>query len=183
MRNIYGYGSVGGEDIVGDDDDGMVGADDEEEMLRDIVSGAGDADSLARTMKMLRNIDPNAVALVKRRQQRRRRQILGLSSTVAIPAGGSLIVQAQPQRDFRVERIIIPSSIASAFQIDDAKVGQNSQFIAAGSLPGETFTEVAIDAYVHFDTANLGNLIFLSVTNISALPVIFRASLLGTSLV
>jgi hypothetical protein len=36
---------------------------------------------------------------------------------------------------------------------------------------------------VHFDTANLGNLIFLSVTNISALPVIFRASLLGTSLV
>ena len=176
----YGYGAVGGGDIVGNDE--IVG-DDEEAMIREMVSGAGDADALAERMKMLRNIDPNAVALVQRRTQRRRRQMLGMVSAGAVAVGASALIQAQPQRDFRVERITIPSSIASSFLLDDAKVGQNSQFIAAGSLPGETFTEVAIDNYVHFDTANLGNLIFLAVTNVGIAPVVFRATLLGTSLV
>jgi hypothetical protein len=172
---------VGGGDIVGDDEE-IVG-DDEEAMIREMVSGAGDADALAARMKMLRNIDPQAVALVQRRTQRRRRQMLGMVSAGAVAVGASALIQAQPQRDFRVERITIPSSIASSFLLDDAKVGQNSQFIAAGSLPGETFTEVAIDNYVHFDTANLGNLIFLAVTNVGLAPVVFRATLLGTSLV
>jgi hypothetical protein len=88
-------------------------------------------------------------------------------------------VEFRPQQLLRVERIIIPSEIAPDVFVNDIKVGNLSQLLTTGGLPGSAFSEVAIDAYLHFDSAEIGNTISLILTNTSAVNVTFKSMILG----
>jgi len=111
---------------------------------------------------------------------RKRRLVSGVPST-SVNAASVADITTQPQELFMIERITVPSDIAFFFIFTDIKVGQRSQLVSAGQLPCGAFTEVAVDSYVHFDTASVGNLVTLSVQNIDASTRTFRAMLLGKS--
>lgn len=119
-------------------------------------------------------------SVVSNTPDKARRLIQGIAP-VSVAAAALADVTCAPQQLFRTERVIIPSSIAFFFAIEDVKVGNRSQFVASGQVPGAAFTEVAIDAYVHWDTANVGNIITVSVQNIDTATHVFRAVLFGTA--
>lgn len=178
MYGRQGYGSIGGpDDIVGGGmPDAIIG------QLGAIIGamGPGQQAALAAQLAQARAIDPNASAVVARTRDKRRRLIMGPDPTV-VSAGTAATIQLQPQQLFRTERLIIPSDIAPFFRIDDIRVGNRSQLVTTGSLPGSAFSEVAIDAYVEFDSADIGNLISLTVFNTDDEDQTFLAMLLGTA--
>lgn len=147
---------VAGEELVGEDE--IVG-------LEEIVGAAA-------AHKLVRKVQPN----------RKRRLMSGVTPT-SVAAAATADISTQPQDLFRIERVIVPSDIAFSFIFTDIKVGQRSQFVAAASIPCGAFTETSVDSYVSFDTANVGNLVVLSVQNVSspAATLTFRAMLLGTA--
>jgi hypothetical protein len=120
--------------------------------------------------------------IVRQSPTMRRRLVSGVPSTL-VTSGSVADITIQPQEMFRIERIIVPSDIAFSFIFTDIKVGQASQLVAAGQLPCGAFTEVAVDSYVSFATANVGNVVILSVQNIDSSDQTFRAMLLGTAAV
>jgi hypothetical protein len=105
---------------------------------------------------------------------------LGLNSAAAIAAGASLTISSQPQETFRPERYAVASSIAASFVVNDIKIGKNSQFLTFDVVPAEVFSNLAVGVDMKLDTANLGNLISVTVTNISAAASFFYSSLIGT---
>lgn len=190
----YDYGFVGE-----DNDDSFVGAS-PEEMLQQIVAGheiigydligddeiVGDDELIGEEIIGARRVRRPAggTRVVKTQPNQRRRLITGVPPLVLLSAtqGDS---QTQPQDLFRVERVTVPSNIAFDFVFIDIKIGQKSQLVASGQLPCGAFTEVAVDNYVQFDTASIGNLITLSVLNVTspAATQTFRAVLVGTAAV
>lgn len=174
----YGYGSVGGpDDIVGGAPYDIVGA-----QLQSIIGSMSPSDkaALAASLQQARQIDPHAAGVVPRTRDKRRRLIMG-PDPVVVATGDSEDVALQPQQLFRTERLIIPSEIAPFFRIDDIRVGNRSQLVTTGALPASAFSEVAIDAYVEFDTADIGNIITLTVTNTDDEDQTFLCMLLGTA--
>lgn len=120
-------------------------------------------------------------SVVSNTPDKARRLILGVPPTV-VAFGAEATITSAPQQLFRTERVIIPSNIAFSFSILDVKVGNRSQFVAAGEVPAAAFTEVAIDAYVHWDTANVGNLITILISNTDTVgSKTFRGVLFGTA--
>lgn len=100
---------------------------------------------------------------------------------VDIPAGATVTVFAQPQQVFKAHRLVIPSDFAGFVLVNDIKVGNRSQLVSTGGvLPGRMFSEFSTDEVINFDTAQISQLITLTVTNIatSDLPV-FVAGLKG----
>lgn len=195
------------DDDYGDDDED----EDMDDMLAEIISGADDDDDdddevdigrrrrpggprrprtfgrRVRMNKQLRALlrariaDPKAVSVRTRKQSRRRRWLIPIPTTT-LAASASAEVTIQPQRLVKPKRIIIPSSIADDFDFTDIKVGQQSQFVAGGEVPAACLVETSVDAYVDFDTANIGNLISLEVTNTDAgAPHDFKGCILGTA--
>jgi hypothetical protein len=163
---VYEYGSVGAS---------------EESMFRQLVSGDHQqlvgGDQLVGAEELV-----GATRVVRQQAKMRRRLVSGVPSTV-VTSGSVADITIQPQELFRIERIIVPSDIAFSFIFTDIKVGQASQLVAAGQLPCGAFTEVAVDSYVSFATANVGNVVILSVQNIDSVDATFRAMLLGTAAV
>ena len=96
--------------------------------------------------------------------------------------GANVIINAQPQVNFRPSRLVIPDSIAPSFMINDFKIGMRSQLVAPGSIPAQSFTQNAVGTAMALDTVNVGQFVTLDVTNVAAQPVNFAASLFGTTL-
>ena len=96
--------------------------------------------------------------------------------------GANVIINAQPQVNFRPSRLVIPDSIAPSFMINDFKIGMRSQLVAPGSIPAQSFTQTAVGTAMALDTVNVGQFVTLDVTNVAAQPVNFAASLFGTTL-
>ncbi|MBQ96181.1 MAG: hypothetical protein CL510_10215, partial [Actinobacteria bacterium] len=89
-----------------------------------------------------------------------RRQVLPVPATV-VPANGVAQVQVQPQRLFKGKRLSLTQTDgAGAFvtgcRIADLKIGQNSQFVAAGNQPVECYKPEAVSSYVDLDDADIG---------------------------
>lgn len=146
-------------------------------MYQDLVNGPGP--------DLVGGPGPDLVGarIVPHGPQRSRRLICGATPT-SVANSATADISIQPQDLFRTDRIIVPSDIAFSFIFTDIKVGQRSQLVAAASLPCGAFTEVAVDCYVTFDTAAVGNLIVLSVQNLDTVNTItFRAMLLGRAAV
>lgn len=172
-------------------DYGFVGAS-PEEMLSQIISGeeivgyelVGDEELIGNEEIVGAVRRSGGTRVVRTQPNQRRRLITGVPPLVLASAtqGDS---QTQPQDLFRVERVTVPSNIAFDFVFIDIKIGQKSQLVASGQLPCGAFTEVAVDNYVQFDTASVGNLITLSVLNVTspAATQTFRAVLVGTAAV
>jgi hypothetical protein len=98
----------------------------------------------------------------------------------ALLAAATVDIAAYPQRGFRPHRLVVPSTLGVLFKINDIKVGQETQYVASGTVYGECFSEVAVAVVLKGTRANLGNNIILNVTNRDAANTqTFSAMLLG----
>lgn len=92
-------------------------------------------------------------------------------------------ISLQPQRPFRPEKFRASSThTAPFFTITAYSIGQDNQFVGPGSIPCDLFSEVALYSEISAYTANLGNLITMTVQNIDAATRDFRSAFFGTSL-
>lgn len=108
-------------------------------------------------------------------------QFLGFDSVTPILPDSSAVITAQPWRPFRPDTLVIPRDIARPFLINDIKIGKNSQFVGAGSIPAEAFSgEERIK--LKFDTAQIAQDISITVTNTSLKGIRFVASMSGVAL-
>lgn len=128
-----------------------------------------------------REIDPRSVLIVNRGETRRREYPLGFESRAPILPGASQIVKADPQITFRGERLVVPSTIALFFVIEDVLVGNAGQLVSSTPVPAATFSETAIGVRLLFDTSYLGTISF-RVRNVGPDALVFRATLIGTAL-
>lgn len=85
----------------------------------------------------------------------------------------------QPQIPFRTERIVVPSNIGVDFDISDVKVGNTSQFVASGNVPGLTFSEQGFDVALKGDTAYIAQAITIQVQNLSGVDKSFACCVIG----
>jgi hypothetical protein len=97
----------------------------------------------------------------------------------AIPA--AVVVEARPTQAFRVERLVIPSSLAELFVIEDIWVGNVTQLAVAGSIPAAAFAADALDNYVSMDAAAAGTSIRFRVRYVGKDPkgAVFYGALIG----
>lgn len=108
-----------------------------------------------------------------------REYVMGIDSVNTVAAAASLSIASRPQVVFRPDRIIVPSTIAGSFLINDLKVGKNSQFVNSTAVPAEAFTQGAVGVRLKMDTAQISQDLVVSVTNISAGALRFNAAIIG----
>lgn len=106
---------------------------------------------------------------------RLQRLALGIGVT-AVAATSSAVVTVTPQVPFKLERFI---SQSTGLTINDVKVGTNSQFVGAGSIPVEIFARDAIGVGLKGDTAVPGVDIALYVSNATAGSLNLAGAYLG----
>jgi hypothetical protein len=99
-----------------------------------------------------------------------------------IPPGGEADIEVKPQVYFRGERLAIPPTIARYFDILDIKVGKDSQLAATGTMPGESFSALAVGVRMELDTAKPGIVITIRVRNVDTAPHDFKAVMYGAVL-
>jgi hypothetical protein len=128
------------------------------------------AQSAART--------PNAAVLREQQPTKARRYPLGFVQ-LAIAAGATATINAQPQVTFRPERFVVPRLVAPSFLINQIVIGKNPQLVAVGQVPADAFTEDSVETGLGLDTANVGQLISLQVQNATAAVADFRAVMIG----
>jgi hypothetical protein len=155
--------------------------------FQDMLRQAARAGAQAQARKMgpmhFRAPPPNVrTAMLREIPPREVREFpMPASSQVAVPPG-SFLVNVFPQNPFKVKRLVVVSSVAPSFTIEDIKVGTSSQLVAAGSLPAQAFTELAVAIPLVGDTATPGIQISLQITNITGAATFFRALMIGTAL-
>lgn len=185
MDPMFGYdedfsGSIGGDgttEIVGADDlEVLLGADE----LDLLMGAAAQRPRPSTVMNRARQIDPNAVAVMQRRLTTRRKFPLGFPA-IDLPAGGSALLETNPQFVFRPERLVVPSDIAFDVRLQDVKVGTQSQFVSTDAVPAAVFSEVAINTGISFRTAEIGNGVSFTAINTTGAVVRFSAAIIGTS--
>jgi hypothetical protein len=170
-------GAIGADYLIGDDDDDDDDDDDVDDLVDDLVSG--EEEIVGRRRRRRRKGVRRGKRVIRRRYSRDRRYPLGFTPTdIATTVTSS--IAAAPQNLYRPERLIIPSEIAPDIGVVDVKVGTQSQFAQNTEVPASVFSEVAIDAYVHFDSAKVGNQVYIQARNKSAGTVNFTAALIGT---
>ncbi len=195
-EELVGYGAIGGEaddmlrELTGVSGEEIIGL---EEIIGAMPPTRARNLALARLQQAKRNAQArrggaparpaagSTVEVVQVKNRRHRLLIAGVGPTAAIASLATLAVQIQPQRTFKPKLLSVPSSIALFFALDDVKVGQDSQFATSNQVPCECFSEVAVNAEIDWDTANIGNTITLLVVNIdtTAPTRIFRALIKG----
>jgi hypothetical protein len=188
---IIGYDEIVGDDMLEDwFEEGDVGADydDLEAMLgaaprrRGRLMGnaarRGAALKRARLMAAASKAAGGSAMVRSESPTESRQLVIGLQS-LAVPAGATVTVVTRPQILFRPTRLVVPSAVAPAFTIDDIKVGNKSQFVAAGPVPAEAFSQTAFSTPLKIDTAQISMDLIVQATNISAAPADFRASFFG----
>ena len=133
-----------------------------------------------------------STACVQRESPRRRRLVaeeptnerqfpIGFLATNIAP-GAEEDIEVKPQVYFRGERLAIPPTIARYFDILDIKVGKDSQLAATGTMPGESFSALAVGARMELDTAKPGIVITIRVRNVDTVAHDFKAIMYGAVL-
>jgi hypothetical protein len=106
---------------------------------------------------------------------------IGFESSAGVAGGATASISVLPQVVYRGERLALTATIATQFDIQDIKVGKDSQLAVSGQLPGECFSNVSIGVRMVLDTAEPGVQIVLNVINTtSATTATFKAVLYGT---
>jgi hypothetical protein len=178
-------GEVSGDQIVGLDD--IIGDDDDlaEVFSGDMYVGADTTamlkNKVAQLTRALKGVQVGNKKIIRDPVKVMRVQVLPLPVT-AVVHGTTEDIEASPQRPMRVERLIVPSFVARYFTITNFSVGQDPQFIAAGEVSAQTYSEVAVGTRLQGNTANVGNRINLSIKNIDAADQTFYGSISGTVL-
>jgi hypothetical protein len=133
-------------------------------------------------------VPPRNALVQDRGPERAGREVLPMSTGVAILPTQSAQITARPQRvAFRPERVFISaagtSGGAADWVVNDIKIGNRSQFSQSGDVPGDMFATNAIDGFVSFETAQTAMDVVMVVTyiglNESGVP--FFASIVGTA--
>lgn len=125
----------------------------------------------------------NAHALTPRRFVKAREYTLGFSGApVAIAAAATSVLKAQPQVPFRGRRLIIPSDVAGALIINNLIIGKNPVLVSADPVSARAYTEVGVGVDLNMDTAQISQLISLSLTNNSGASVSVTPTLIGTAM-
>lgn len=138
---------------------------------------------LAGRLHEARQVDPHAVAVVQRPQDRRREFPVGLVSPGPTPFGTSAQATAFPQVTFRPERLVIPSQIAPFFTIDAIIVGKDNQSVSFDPIPATMFSEVGVGVRLNLKTAVVGMQIIIRFTNVDPLQQTrtFSGGIIGTA--
>lgn len=181
-----GYDIIGASDIVGselafghsqyDDLDYAFGA------SRALVVGADPGSALANPGQVATALASRHSAMVVPRQVTKAREYpLGFPTTTVAGGNTTATISASPQVPFRGRRLIIPSDIAGAFLVNDLKVGKNSMFPTSNPVPARAFTELGVGTDLNLDTAQISQLISLSVQNTSGSSQDFNACIIGTA--
>lgn len=153
------YDIVGDTEIVGDAVDELLSG------YSDELSGYGEEIIGAPQRAKVRNVKATKL----------QRLALGIGST-SVAATSSSIVTVTPQVPFKLERFI---SQSVSLSVADIKVGTNSQFVGAGSIPIEIFARDAIGVGLKGDTAVPGVDIALYVGNATAGALTLTGAYLG----
>lgn len=121
-------------------------------------------------------------AVLQKIPRREYQQTLPCTS-LAVLTTATRDISLNPQRPFRPEKFRASSTHTAPFFVISAySIGQDNQFVGPGTIPVDLFSEVALYSQIEAYTANLGNLITLTVQNIDADTRDFRAAFFGTSL-
>jgi hypothetical protein len=119
-----------------------------------------------------------------------RRWILPMSTGVPILPTQQAQITGRPQAvAYCVTRFIIgnggTAGGAADWIVNDLKIGNQSQFVQSGDVPGDSFAVNAIDAFVSFQTAQTAMDVVVVITyigmNESGVP--FYSTMLGTAAV
>jgi hypothetical protein len=94
------------------------------------------------------------------------KKLLSGELEILVPAGHTFNLTTRPQVVFRPEKLVIDDESADHFQVDDVKVGKNSQFLNASSMPGTLF-KAASSPTMKMDTAQISMAITVTLTNTS----------------
>jgi len=101
--------------------------------------------------------------------------------TTPVPANTTVGIEQKPQVLFRGERLAVPNSIVLNFDVNDIKVGKDSQLASPGNMPSECFSNLSVGVRMQLDTAEPGITITLSMFNNDANnPHAFKSVLYGT---
>jgi hypothetical protein len=112
-----------------------------------------------------------------------KKQYLPLNSTGTIAANSSQTITARPQAmAYKPTQYVIPATIAPFVTITDIKIGNQSQFVQAGDLPGEIFVQNSEMGMFDFDTAQTSQDVVVVVNNITGAAITFRSGFLGTAI-
>jgi|SRR5262245_6940617 len=122
-------------------------------------------------------------AVLQTAPRREYSQVLPCTSLAVTTADPVRDIELKPQRPFRPEKFRASSTHTAPFFVITAySIGQDNQFVGPGSIPVDLFSEVALYSQIEAYTANLGNLITMTVQNIDDETRDFRAAFFGTSL-
>lgn len=103
---------------------------------------------------------------------------LGIPATIIVP-GAMVTVCIQPYLTFRLQRIVLSDEIASSLLIHDLKIGKYCQFGNVEPIGGSVFAARAFPLPMNCDTAQLSQLISLTVSNTSMAGVLITGALQG----
>ena len=134
----------------------------------------------AAVAKAVKKVEQGSL-LKQTRPTKSREFPVGFDSVATIAAGASATLTQRPQIIFRPERIVVPAAVAAFFQINDVKVGKNSQLVSAGAIPAATFAETAFGVRLKMDTVQVSQDLILLVTNIDVAARRFLAAMIGES--
>lgn len=110
-----------------------------------------------------------------------RRQILPIPATALSP-GGQATVTLQPQRGFRVEKLVLSSTGSpSGIVVSDITVGAERQFVASGDVPIAAFTADAVGTQLRGDTAQPGVTVSITLRNLGSAAETVSGAFFGAS--
>jgi hypothetical protein len=111
------------------------------------------------------------------------------SGTFAFGYLDTALITSRPQRQaFRPERVFISPPIggagAQSWFVNDITIGNKSQLVQSGGLPGDMFANTSIDSFVTFETAQTAMDVTMSITLIQngiEVPPFFYGGIIGTA--
>lgn len=102
-------------------------------------------------------------------------------ASTPVPANTTVGIEQKPQVLFRGERLAVPNSIVLNFDVNDIKVGKDSQLASPGNMPSECFSNLSVGVRMQLDTAEPGITLTLSMFNNDPNnPHVFKSVLYGT---
>lgn len=106
-----------------------------------------------------------AIGVVQRRDSYAGEIPMGFEES--IDAGASETITITPQVKFKPKRLLVPSSIASSFRLDDLSTGLRNLLMSTNPVPLESYTETSVNQGWRLPTIQVGQSLVMRVTNTS----------------
>lgn len=140
---------------------------------------AGDKQQAKRLIKQLAQVKAAGGVMVVPRSESMKYKIAPFV-TQNIGIGGSTTFNVAVQEMFRPQRLILGGD-PNDFLVTSIKVGTKEQLITPGGVPGSVFAPDAWGSEFQFDTASVGTIISVGITNLNPAARDLYAAFLGVS--